>query len=198
MEKMISEACERNKGPILEKFKGVISSKKDLNILEIGSGTGQHAAFFASELSNVSWSTSDLQENHEQIKLWIEGIKNIKQPIQFESGKDEFPQGDFDFIYTANTLHIMSWRNVKTLIKQIGKALKGDGRVCIYGPFNYHGKFTSESNEQFDKWLKNRNSESGIRNFEDICNNFVKYNFILENDFAMPANNRFLVFKKIK
>ena len=145
------------------------------------------------------WTTSDVTSSHPLIKknLAAAKIENIKGPFQFEIGKDDLPRVPYDLIFTANTFHIMSWKNCKTLIKALGTRLREGSQVIIYGPFNYEGNFTSESNAQFDKWLKERNPESGIRAFEDVNNNMIKNGFALYKDYEMPANNRTLVYTRL-
>lgn len=189
---------DRNQAPIFEILKEVVT-EGDRNIFEIGSGSAQHAIYMAPKLPGVTWITSDITENHKMIKASLEAAKipNIRGPFQFEVGKDDFPRIPFDIVFTANTLHIMSWKNCKTLMKNLGNRLREGSQVVIYGPFNYDGKFTSESNEKFDQWLKERNPESGIRAFEDINNNMTKNGFTLYKDFEMPANNRTLVFTRL-
>lgn len=192
----ISPATERNQQPIFE----VVSSYVKSGLLfEMGSGNGQHAAFFTEKLPELRWQSSDRAENLPAILAWKEESKreNFLSPVEFEIGKDSFPEGKFDYIFTANTLHIMSWKLVKTFLKQVGKAMDQSALLFIYGPFNYNAKFTSESNESFNQWLKDRDPVSGIRNFEDIEANLKKYEVKLLKDHEMPANNRLLVFKKL-
>ena len=191
-------SCDRNQAPIFEILKEVVTSD-DKNIFEIGSGSGQHAIFMAPKFPNLTWITSDVTGNHKLIKENLEAAKisNIRGPFQYEVGKDDFPRIPFDLVFTANTFHIMSWKNCKTLMKNLGNRLREGSQVVIYGPFNYDGKFTSESNANFDVWLKERNPESGIRAFEDVKNNMEKNGFTLYKDFEMPANNRTLVFTRL-
>lgn len=195
--KPYSSSCERNSMPILSVLKGVIGDKYK-SLLEVGSGTGQHSVFLAPELSHITWTCSDVKLNHEGINLWLKEAKisNIKGPLEFEIGKDDFPSGSFDLVYTANTFHIMDWEKDKLFMELCGKNLKSDALVIIYGPFNYNGKYTSQSNADFDIWLKERNSCGGIRSFEDVNKNMLLNGFTLLNDFEMPANNRTFVFKK--
>lgn len=195
--KPYSSSCERNSTPILNVLKTVIRDKYK-NLLEVGSGTGQHSVFLAPELSHITWTCSDVKSNHEGINLWLKeaNLSNIKGPLEFEIGKDDFPLGDFDLVYTANTFHIMDWEKDKLFMELCGKNLKSNALVIIYGPFNYKGKYTSQSNADFDVWLKGRNPHSGIRSFEDVNKNMLLNGFTLLNDFEMPANNRTLVFKK--
>jgi len=199
MEKPNAPSCERNKAPILtilEKY----CQHRDINpfkIFEIGSGTGQHACFFSEKLPFVEWTTSDMEENHAGIKAWIaESHQKILGPVKFEAGKDSVEFDSYDMVFSANTLHIMGWKSCKTLFKKLGKSMKTDSLVLFYGPFNYRGEFTSESNRTFDGWLKDRSPAMGIRAFEDVTNNMAKNGFFLKEDIEMPANNRILVFEK--
>lgn len=191
-------ASDRNQTPIFEILKNLIS-EGDRNIFEIGSGTAQHAIFMAPKLPHLTWITSDITQQHKAIKERLEAAKipNIRGPFQYEVGKDDFPRIPFDLVYTANTFHIMSWKNCKTLMKNLGNRLREGSQVVIYGPFNYEGKFTSESNAHFDQMLKEKNPDSGIRAFEDVKNNMEKNGFTLYKDFEMPANNRTLVFTRL-
>ena len=195
--KAYSPSVDRNKDFILEILKKyLISSGK---LLEVGSGTGQHAVFFAEKFPKIKWVTSDIKENHAGIKAWLNEyqLKNISGPEKLKIGVDDFPRGKFDFVFTANTLHIMSWKECKAFFKLLGKRLRKDSLFIVYGPFNYNGEFTSESNANYDLWLKERNELSGVRNFEDICRNMEKAGFELLSDYDMPANNRILVFKRL-
>jgi len=193
--KNYSPSVDRNKDPILEVLQGYLSQGR---LLEIGSGNGQHAVYFAQKLPRIHWVTTDMKENHPAIKEWLKEAKipNLHGPEQLKVGVDDFPKGVFNFVFTANTLHIMSWKEAKCLFKLLGKRLREDAVVFIYGPFNYGGEFTSTSNETFDQWLKDRDTNSGVRNFEDVSNNMNKAGFDLLFDHEMPSNNRMLVFKR--
>jgi predicted O-methyltransferase YrrM len=197
MKKLGYPSTERNKGPILEILKTYIAGVGRL--LEIGSGNGQHAIYFGEYFKNIEWVTSDVEANHEEIREWLleANLKNVYGPVALRVGTDDFPKGIFDFVFTANTLHIMSWKENKALYKLLGKRLREGAVVFFYGPFNYQGKFTSKSNEEFDKWLKDRDIKSGIRNFEDVMQNMEKAGFKLLQDHEMPANNRLLVFERL-
>jgi cyclopropane fatty-acyl-phospholipid synthase-like methyltransferase len=199
MDKPYSPACERNKDPILSILKQFIT-KDDARVLEIGSGSGQHAVYFAPEFPFLKWFPTDVSANLPGMRLWFEEakLKNIEPPQRIEVGKDELPKLKFDVIYTANTFHIMHWKECKSLIKMMGGRLREGSRVFIYGPFKYEGAFTSESNEAFDKSLRERDPMSGIRSFEDVNNAMFKNGFELLGDFDMPANNQMLVFSRLK
>lgn len=198
-DKPFSPACERNQQPILEVLQQIID-EQDRRLLEIGSGTGQHAVFLAPHFPQVEWYPTDVQANLKGINLWLEEarIPNIQKPQRVEIGKDELPKLKFDVIFTANTFHIMHWKEVKSLIKQFGGRLREGARVAIYGPFKYDGKFTSQSNEEFDQSLKAKDPMSGIRSFEDVNNNMIKNGFELVMDVKMPANNQMLIYRRLK
>ncbi len=191
-----SAAADNNKGPILEVLKKYIRGEKRL--LEIGSGTGQHAVHFAKHFPQLQWITSDLSRNHLPLSNFLkkEKISNVHGPEKLEIGVDDFPKGSFDFVFTANTLHIMSWKENKTLFKLLGKRLREGSMAFFYGPFKYKGEFTSESNRDFDAYLKEQNIKSGIRNFEDVEKNMIEHGFKLINDHEMSVNNRLLVFAR--
>jgi hypothetical protein len=201
MDIAFSQACENNKQPILKELQGVFS--KTTCVLEVGSGTGQHGVFFAEHLPQVLWQPSDLLDNHRAINYRREcsGLHNMLVPITLDLqhpwqdaiAQSSLPEG-IDGIFTANTLHIVSALLVSKFFSGVRQHLVKGGHLCIYGPFNYQGKFTSESNANFDLWLKDRNEESGIRDFEHINELALKANLSLLSDTAMPANNRMLVF----
>ncbi|WPU66838.1 DUF938 domain-containing protein [Peredibacter starrii] len=199
MEKPFSAACERNAGPILGVLKEHITHEHK-RLLEIGSGTGQHAVYFAGEFPWMEWHPSDLKVNHAGMIQWFKEAKlqNILPPVKLDVGKDDFPKLKFDVVYTANTFHIMHWKECKSFMKLLGHRLREGSLAMIYGPFNYNGEFTSESNREFDQTLKARDPLSGIRSFEDVNNNMEKNGFELLEDQEMPANNRMLVYRRLK
>lgn len=196
-EKPFSPACQRNQEPILELLKQVIKETEHTTLLELGSGTGQHAAFLAENFPFLKWICSDMKDKHDGIQAWINDCKNVEGPIEIEIGKTSKLPENIDLVFTANTLHIMSWDFCQKLIELCSQSLKTNALVIIYGPFNYNGNYSSESNAEFDKWLKNRDPQSAIRDFEAIRDKMQKENFKFVNDFEMPANNRVLVFQKL-
>ncbi len=201
MTKPFSQACENNKNPILEILTSAFTAQKQ--VLEIGSGTGQHAVHFAKSLPFVTWQTSDLAINHAGINQWIDTFPspNIQRPITIDLAEPqlltELATENIDAIFTANTLHIISWPLVQNFFDMVDNHLAPNGVLCIYGPFNYQEQYTSESNANFDLWLKARDERSGIRDFEAVCQLATKAGLSLLEDVTMPANNRILVFKKI-
>ena len=195
--KQFSDSCEQNKQPILEVLREYVSNKNTL--LEIGSGTGQHAVFFAEQFSHLSWQTSDLRENHASIRAWIADYANtnVLAPLELDVNQAQLPDTHYDLVYSANTTHIMDWPSVVNLFRIVGHCLKTGGVFCLYGPFNYGGNYTSASNAQFDQWLKMRDPESGIRDFEALEEQAQINGLKLIADHEMPANNHTLVWQKL-
>jgi len=195
MIKPFSQACENNKGPILEVLKTAFNKTK--SVLEVGSGTGQHSVFFAEQLPHLQWYTSDRRINHEGINLWLKeaNLTNLHGPLELDLNY-AWPVNNVDAIYTANTFHIVSWQLVEQFFKGVSTHLVSQGVVCIYGPFKYQGQFTSASNEEFDRFLTQRDPFSGIRDFEAIEQLATQAGLTLISDTAMPANNQLLVFKR--
>jgi cyclopropane fatty-acyl-phospholipid synthase-like methyltransferase len=198
MQKRSAPSVERNKGPIKEILKEYVH--KSGRLLEVGSGTGEHAVYFGKEFRQIQWVTTELKENHPIIKSYLKEAKlsNVHGPETYRVGIDDFPKSKFDYVFTANTIHIMSWKEDKSFFKLLGKRLREGALVFIYGPFNYDGKFTSDSNEKFNDWLKERDPKSAIRNIEDVVSAMNKSGLQLLNDHEMPAHNRLLVFERMK
>lgn len=195
MTKPYSQACENNKQPILDILK--LEFSKPQRVLEIGSGTGQHSVHFAKNMPHIFWQPSDLAINHQGIKQWLAeaNLANTNNPIALDLNQP-WPIKSIDGIFTANTLHIVSWQLVIKFFAGVKDHLAPGGKLCIYGPFNYNGQFTSESNRDFDKWLKARDRHSGIRNIEEVHKLANQAKLALTNDYKMPANNRLLTFIK--
>lgn len=190
-----SDACERNRDPILEVLREHFPDRR--HVLEIGSGTGQHAVHFAAALPHLVWQTSELESNLAGIRLWLEesSLPNLPPPIALDV-TGTWPDRRFDAVFTANTLHIMSWPDVRTLFAALPKVLTADAMLAVYGPFNYDGRFTSPSNASFDEWLKQRSPHSGIRDFAAVDALARSIGFVLVEDRPMPANNRTLVWRR--
>ena len=157
-------------------------------MLEIGSGTGQHAAYFSAALPHLVWQASDRAENLPGIREW--GVEPIELDVD-----GEWPRVDADAVFTANTCHIMSWLQVERMFEGVGR-LRSVRTFCLYGPFNYGGRHTSESNARFDAMLRGRDPASGLRDFEEIEALGKKAGLQLVEDNPMPANNRLLVFAR--
>lgn len=197
MNKPYAESCEQNKQVILEVIQDIFKDRKQ--VLEIGSGTGQHAVFFAQHMPHLIWHTSDVEQHHAGINAWINEAKlsNVMAPLELDVNNPDWPEIEgVDACFTANTLHIMGWPSVVNFFHGISKVLPAGALLVIYGPFNYDGQYTSESNRNFDQWLKSRDPQSGIRDLSKLKTLATASGFTLEKDIAMPANNRTLVWLK--
>ena len=193
---IFSEACERNKDPILfhlRKHFAAISS-----VLEIGSGTGQHAIYFGEQLPHLIWQASDVAENLAAIsqRLDQQGPANAVTPIALNVADDPWPVDSAEAIFSANSLHIMSWEQVEHFFRGVGAVLNPGGPLCVYGPFRYGNVYTSDSNAAFDRHLKARDPFSGIRDFEAVDRLAMAQGLRLMVDHAMPANNQMLVWRR--
>jgi cyclopropane fatty-acyl-phospholipid synthase-like methyltransferase len=175
--KPYSQSCEENQEPILAVLKKVFADRK--RVLEIGSGTGQHAVFFGLNLPHLKWQTSDLPENHKGIQAWLEeaALPNVLPPLAIDAKAASWPVSAVDAIFSANAVHIMGWSEVEAMFAGIGRVLLPGGVLCLYGPFNYGGK-------------------SGVRDFEMVNALAEAIGLSLVEDHAMPANNRTLVWKR--
>ena len=194
--KPFSESCEQNKQPILTVLKRYIANVK--TVLEIGSGTGQHTVFFAEQFPHLTWLASDQLNYHDGIEQWLQEstLSNIRGPLLLDVNQKNWPLDKTDAIFSANTVHIMSWSSVESLFSGVGDVLIEGGVFCLYGPFNYNGQFSSESNARFDLWLKQRDPMSGVRDFEALQLLAGKAGLKFVEDIEMPANNRILIWKK--
>lgn len=196
MNKSFSPAAENNKQPILQIISTVFL--ESTKVWEIGSGTGQHACFFAQQLPHLQWQATDREENLTGINCRIEeaGLSNLPLALALNVMDTEWPCQQVEAVFTANTLHIMHWKEVEQFFAGLAKLLLAEAVVCIYGPFNYHGYYTSDSNKRFDDSLKMRDPQSGIRDFYAIEKLATGLGLKIKDDFAMPANNRLLVLQK--
>ncbi len=196
LEKPFSQACENNQQAIFTILERVFAQAQ--TVLEIGSGTGQHAAYFAPRLPHLIWQTSDQEEYHPGINAWLDAssAENLRRPLLLNVDMPQWPIATVDAVFSANTCHIMSWASVVNMFKQLAGVLSAGGTLAIYGPFNYDGQFTSASNANFDQWLKQRGAQQGIRDFEAVNKLASEAGMTLLEDNAMPANNRLLVWCK--
>jgi len=194
--KPFSQACQNNRQAILDVLTRQLAGVD--HVLEIGSGTGQHAAFFAPRLPHLLWQTSDLAQHHDGISLWVEeaAADNLRLPLELDVGVKPWPTESVGAVFSANTAHIMSWSVVRDFVAGVGQVLTSGGVFCLYGPFNYAGSYTSESNQRFDQSLRLRGCGSAIRDFEAVDEIARAAGLRLVEDYAMPANNRLLVWRK--
>ena len=191
-----AEACEQNKHPILEVLRQEFA--ETAAVLEIGSGTGQHGIFFAEQLPHLQWHCSDVNANLSGIQAWMLEFPraNLYGPIELDVIQSAtWPSQTYDGVFSANTTHIMHWEMVVQMFAGIARILQPKGKFCLYGPFNYHGCYSSDSNARFDQWLKQRDPASGIRDITELQRLAVNAGMVLRNDYPMPVNNRILVWQ---
>lgn len=190
-----SQACEENKGPIQCVLIPLFAGARQL--LEIGSGTGQHAVHFAAALAHLRWQASDVAAHLPGIRSWTgrAALANLPDPLQLDV-RGDWPEHTFDAAFSANTAHIMSAGEAEAMFAGLGRVLAAGAPFALYGPFNYGGRYTSESNARFDAYLKSRDPASGIKDLEDIEAWAGSAGFSLEADHEMPVNNRTLVWRK--
>lgn len=195
-DKPFSESCVQNRDPILSVLRDVFADHR--HVLEIGSGTGQHAVYFGAALPHLRWQTADVPPHHAGIRQWLDdaALPNVLPPLALDVNQTGWRNGRYDAVFSANTLHIMSGAEVERFFAGVGEVLEPGGVLTVYGPFNYGGRYTSESNARFDAWLKARDPASGVRDFETVDALARVQGLVLHRDIAMPANNRMLVWRK--
>lgn len=191
-----SEACERNRDPILTVLRQWLLVPG--TVLEIGAGTGQHAAYFAAHLSHLAWQPTDREENLEGIRQWVAeaDAPNLREPLQMNVMDPAWAMTVAEYVYSANTAHIMSWTEVEAMFEGVGKLLAPKGLFCLYGPFNRNGEFTSESNRDFDAMLRQRDPVMGIRDDQALIALGRRCGLKFVADNSMPARNRLLIWEK--
>ena len=192
--KAFSQSCQNNQGPILEVLRPLLDRRQAL--LEIGSGTGQHAAFFAARFPQLLWQTSDVAANHASIEAWIDGVANARPPLVLDVDADDWPARRYDAAFSANTAHIMHWPSVARMFRGVAGILEPGGVFVLYGPFNFHGEYTSPGNERFDRTLRATDAGMGIRDFAAVAELASSAGMTLLADHDMPANNRTLVWAR--
>jgi len=192
--KSFSQSCENNKGPILDVLLPLL--RRQRACLEIGSGTGQHAAFFAARLPHLVWQTSDVAGNHASINAWIDGVGNARPPMVLDVDGDDWPARRYDAAFSANTAHIMHWPTVVNMFHGVSGILEPGAVFALYGPFNYQGEYTSPSNQHFDRTLRASDPGMGIRDYEAVVELASSAGMTLLADHDMPANNRTLLWQR--
>ncbi len=193
--KPYSESSEQNKEVIAEVLRRVFSAPG--RVLEIGSGTGQQAVYFSKIFPHLDWQATDLAFELPGIQAWIDEtpLPNLGNAHVLDVSKSDWDLPKFDYVYSSNTTHIMAWAQVEAMFRGIAALMNPAGVFVLYGPFNYHGDYTSDSNQRFDLWLRERDPISGLRDFDDLNKLAADNEMELMHDFAMPGNNRTLVWK---
>lgn len=194
--KQYAPACDRNRDPIGQVLNRILPQRGSL--LEIGSGTGQHAAWFAPLFPDLSWQPSDLLPNLAGIDAWAaeSGASNLRPAVEIDLSRSEWGVGAVDALLSINTIHIVAWTQVETLFRVGASILNPGGSLIVYGPYRYSDRPLEASNEAFDVWLKQRNSERGIRDFDKINQLAMDGALTLGEDIPMPANNRMIWWQK--
>lgn len=189
-------AVARNREPILEVLEQELRGCR--HVLEIGSGTGQHAVFFAARLPDLDWQTSDLPERHAGIRAWLDAaeVDNVRPPLALDVRVNPDPDGDFDAVFSANTAHIMSEAAVAAMFALAGRLLPAGAPLLLYGPFRIGGEFTSDSNAAFDASLRASDPSMGIRDLEWLDELAESAGLRRAELVAMPANNFIAVWRK--
>jgi cyclopropane fatty-acyl-phospholipid synthase-like methyltransferase len=196
MEYVVSDAAERNKEPILQIIAPVLSQTR--RVLEIGSGTGTHALHFSARLPHLLWQPTDFGDYLPALRerLKREGGAKLLPVIELDVRNHPWPVEEVDAIYSANTLHIMSWSSVHDFFKGVGNVLSKQGLLCVYGAFRYGDRYTSDSNAKFDQFLQNRDPDSGLRDAHEVDRLAREQGLTLLADHAMPANNQLRIWQR--
>jgi SAM-dependent methyltransferase len=196
-----SAACERNREPILAVLREAFRDRHE--VLEIGSGTGQHAVYFAAALPRLRWQPTERTAQLAGLgaRLALEGPTNLRPALALDLAQPAWPAGPagglrWDAAFSANTLHIVAAPLVERFFAGLGAALAANARLAVYGPFRYRGRFTTASNADFDAALRQRDPASGIRDVEWIDSLAAAQGFQLEADHPMPANNQLRVWAR--
>jgi len=191
-----SEACARNRDPIVAVLRKAFAATT--MVLEIGAGTGEHAAYFAGELPHLQWQPTDVAAHLPGIAAWRDAVAlpNLRAPLELDVDARDWPIGEVDGLFTANTLHIMSWDSVCNFFHGAGRVLVHGGMLAVYGPFSDGGRHCAESNARFDAFLRARDPLSGVRDWRAVDALAAEQGLRLVADHAMPANNRTLVWQR--
>lgn len=194
--KQYAPACDRNRGPIADVLRRVLPARG--RVLEIGSGTGQHAAWFARDFPSLAWQPSDLAVNHPSIAAWAAESRapNLSPALKLDLLADDWPRVEADAVVCINVLHIVSWRGVVNLFSKAPSILGAGGVLYVYGACRYRDRPLEPSNAWFDRWLRERDPESGIRYFEDVDELARDSGLVLVEDAPMPSNNRSIWWRK--
>ncbi|MCP4297041.1 MAG: DUF938 domain-containing protein [Proteobacteria bacterium] len=191
-----SGPSDRNKQPILKVLENYLSATS--HVFEIASGGGVHAIYFTKELPGLTWQISETRESIEALKYWVKDdiSSQLPEPMELDATWETWPLNQVENFFSSNTAHYLPWNAVSSMFKGVGTHLKKDGYFFLYGPFNYQGRFTSESNRNFDSHLKSGDPKRGIRDLDDLLKIAGQSSLYLYHDHEMPSNNRILVWRK--
>ena len=190
-----SPSYHRNIEPITSKLHELIP-KDNIRILEIGSGSGQHVAYFSKEFPQATFLPTDYEEeNLASINAWTHGQENILPAQQLDAKKlnwfgDNMEQTEkFDVLLCFNVIHITPWEVTQSIFNGANKVMNEKCQILFYGPFRIKGKQTSESNADFEKWLKAKDMSFGVRDIDDVKREAKVHGFDLVQSHPMPGNN---------
>lgn len=194
----LAPAAERNKEPILSVLRGVLPQIGA--VLEIGSGTGQHVAYFATHFPGVVFQPSDPDVgNHASIAAWVAdaGVDNVRPPVALDVTDDPWPVSDaVDAVFSANMIHIAPWEAAVGLFRGAAPLLRPGGTLLTYGPYKVDGQHTAPSNAAFDEDLRARDPRWGVRDVADLDRLARDHGLEPDLRYPMPANNQLLVFRR--
>ncbi len=200
--KKYAPATQRNREPILTVLKEALPSK--VNILEIASGTGEHAVFFAPHFPQSRWIPSDINpESLLSIAAWRKDCPtdNLQPPLTLDVAKSNWHKqlikSKITAIICINMIHISPWQSCLGLMTGAGDLLPQDGILYLYGPYKVNNQHTAPSNQEFDQYLQAQNRAWGVRNLEDVVEIANQFGLKLEKTVAMPANNLSVIFQKV-
>lgn len=195
--KPFAPATDRNRLPILEVLRREFADVS--SVLEIGSGTGQHAVCFAQAMPQLDWQPSDLEEHHTGMQAWLDeaALPNVRAPLLLDVLVADMPPASHDAVFSANTAHIMSFDAVRKMFELVGRVLSSGGLFCLYGPFRRNGEFNTPSNANFDDQLRRNDPDMGVRDLEDLDRLGQENGLERRRIYAMPANNHMVVWEKI-
>ncbi|AKJ94406.1 methylase [Thioalkalivibrio versutus] len=195
-DKPYAPAADQNRAPILAQLREQFLAHG--RVLEIGAGTGQHAAHFAAALPHLDWYPSDVAENLPGVEAWRRdaALPNLRPPLKLDVLRDAWPEGPFEYVYSANTVHIMHWPAVEALFAGVARVLAPGGLFALYGPFAHDGSHTAESNARFDQMLRAQDPGMGVRDRADLDALATAAGLESAAVIDLPANNQILLWRR--
>lgn len=194
MAKAFAPAAERNRRPILDVLRRVLPARG--LVVELASGSGQHAAYFAEHLPALRWQPTEASaEGLESIGAWAEETArdNLLTPLELDVRWPRWPVLEADALVCINMIHISPWETTEALFRGASAVLTTGSPLITYGPYRLHGHHTAPSNAAFDESLRSRNAGWGVRDIDDLCELAKRTGFKLGERVEMPANNMTLV-----
>lgn len=196
--RIVSPSAERNKEPIAQVLMRLLPGPGD--VLEVSSGTGQHVVHFAQAMPHIRWQPSEYDDDVlKSITGWLAQARlpNVNAPIHLDVHDKVWPVADVAAVVCLNMIHIAPPSATEALVRGAGRIMRSGGILFLYGPYRREGRHTSASNESFDRMLRARNPDWGVRNLEDVALLATSAGFELREVKDMPANNFAVVFRKL-